>query len=427
MAFSPDSVSVLGSTVEVSELESLSQGSLIVGDGVGAPTTLAVGGDGLVLVADSAQPEGIKWASIAGAGDVVGPASSVDNTLVRFDSTTGKLIQGSTVVLDDSGNFTSVTSITIANTGLKVFDTNASHTLSIVPASDLTGKRTLSIITGDSNRSLTISGTADISGTNTGDQTITLTGDVTGSGTSSFAATIANDAVTYAKIQNVSATDKVLGRSTAGAGDIEEIACTAAGRALIDDADATAQRSTLGLGSIATQNSNGVSITGGTITGITDLAIADGGTGASSASVAFNNLSPLTTKGDIVVSTGATNTRLGVGSNGQVLTADSAQASGLKWATPAVGDVVGPASATDSSIPLFDTTTGKLLKGSDIIVDISENLSGVNSITFTTAGGIKSGTSDTNTLLIQAYDVDGTAYTTLDRKSTRLNSSHITI
>ena len=46
---------------------------------------------------------------------------------------------------------------------------------------------------------------------------------------------IDNDAVTYAKIQNVSAPDKVLGRVTTGAGDIEEIACTAAGRALIDD------------------------------------------------------------------------------------------------------------------------------------------------------------------------------------------------
>ena len=59
--------------------------------------------------------------------------------------------------------------------------------------------------------------------------------------------TIDNDAVTYAKIQNVSATDKLLGRSTAGAGNVEEITCTAAGRALLDDADAAAQRATLGV------------------------------------------------------------------------------------------------------------------------------------------------------------------------------------
>jgi len=62
-----------------------------------------------------------------------------------------------------------------------------------------------------------------ISGTNTGDQTITLTGNVTGSGTGSFAATIADDAVTYAKIQNVTATDRILGRDSAGAGVVEEI------------------------------------------------------------------------------------------------------------------------------------------------------------------------------------------------------------
>ena len=47
----------------------------------------------------------------------------------------------------------------------------------------------------------------------------THTGDVTGSG----ALTIADDAVTYAKMQNVSATDRVLGRDSAGAGVVEEI------------------------------------------------------------------------------------------------------------------------------------------------------------------------------------------------------------
>lgn len=48
-----------------------------------------------------------------------------------------------------------------------------------------------------------------------------------------------------ADILQMSATDKLLGRSTAGAGNVEEIACTAAGRALIDDADTAAQRTTL--------------------------------------------------------------------------------------------------------------------------------------------------------------------------------------
>lgn len=49
---------------------------------------------------------------------------------------------------------------------------------------------------------------------------------------------------------------------------------TAAGRNLLDDADAGAQRTTLGLGTMATQNANNVAITGGTIDGI----VLDGGT-----------------------------------------------------------------------------------------------------------------------------------------------------
>lgn len=65
---------------------------------------------------------------------------------------------------------------------------------------------------------------------------------------------INNQGVTYARMQNVSDTDKLLGRSTAGAGSVEEIACTAAGRALLDDTDAAAQRTTLGLGTAATRN-----------------------------------------------------------------------------------------------------------------------------------------------------------------------------
>lgn len=67
----------------------------------------------------------------------------------------------------------------------------------------------------------TFSGTS--SGTNTGDQTITLTGDVTGSGTGSFAATIASNAVTYAKMQTVSAASRLLGRGTAGTTAVREI------------------------------------------------------------------------------------------------------------------------------------------------------------------------------------------------------------
>jgi len=56
---------------------------------------------------------------------------------------------------------------------------------------------------------------------------------------------------------------------TTGVDTWAETPITAAGRALIDDATAGDQRTTLGLGTIATQNANAVAITGGTFSGIT--------------------------------------------------------------------------------------------------------------------------------------------------------------
>lgn len=85
-----------------------------------------------------------------------------------------------------------------------------------------------------------------------------------------------------------SAADK--GIQFTGSGTAATYDLTTAGKALLDDADASAQRTTLGLGTIATQAANNVSISGGSVTGITDLAVADGGTGSSTASGARTNL-----------------------------------------------------------------------------------------------------------------------------------------
>lgn len=89
----------------------------------------------------------------------------------------------------------------------------------------------------------------------------------------------------------------------------------------------------------------------------TALPIANGGTGQTSAASAFGALSPLTTKGDILAYS-TLNARLPVGANGEVLTADSTQALGVKWAAAGGGSFVAQTSATGEA-QLPGGTTGQ--------------------------------------------------------------------
>jgi hypothetical protein len=145
------------------------------------------------------------------------------------------------------------------------------------------------------------------------------------------------------------------------------------------------------------------------------IPISSGGTGQSAKDAAFNALAPTTTKGDIIANSGTTNIRVPVGTDGQILIADSTQTSGVKWgsvtgagtvtsvgitppafltASSAItssgnisltyngtaipvtsggtalefatlstgGDVSGPASSTDAQLAIFDGGTGKVIR-----------------------------------------------------------------
>lgn len=73
--------------------------------------------------------------------------------------------------------------------------------------------------------------------------------------------------------------------------------------------------------------------TAGTASNVTGtVAIANGGTGQTTQTAAFDALSPATTKGDLIVDNGTNNVRLAVGTDAYVLTADSTAATGVKWA-----------------------------------------------------------------------------------------------
>jgi hypothetical protein len=82
-----------------------------------------------------------------------------------------------------------------------------------------------------------------------------------------------------------------LGNPTASAGATSTgTTFGATGEDLAATATPALARSVLELGTMATQTASSVAITGGAISGITDLALADGGTGASSAAGAYNNI-----------------------------------------------------------------------------------------------------------------------------------------
>lgn len=143
------------------------------------------------------------------AGADATTADIADSTNKRYvtDSDLTKLSNTSGTNTGDQNLFST---IAVSGQSNVVADTTG-DTLTLVAGSNVT------ITTDASTDTITIAASGGGGGISDGDK-----GDITVS-SSGTVWTIDNDAVTYAKIQNVSNTNRILGRSTAGAGDIEEI------------------------------------------------------------------------------------------------------------------------------------------------------------------------------------------------------------
>jgi hypothetical protein len=117
---------------------------------------------------------------------------------------------------------------------------------------------------------------------------------------------------------------------------------------LSDLASASTARTNLGLGTIATQAASSVAITGGSVTGITDITVADGGTGASTAANARTNLGAAASgaNSDITSLTGLT-TALTVAQGGTGTTTSTGSGNVVLSTSPTL---VTPALGTPSAL-----------------------------------------------------------------------------
>jgi hypothetical protein len=314
-------------------------GDLIIGNGTNSATRLAIGTNGYVLTSNgttaswSASTGGVT--SVTGTSPVVssGGATPAISMAAATTSVSGYLTSTDWNTFNNkgSGTVTSVSGTTgnITSTGGA---TPVINLASGVATAGTSGSATLvPVVTIDTyGRVTSITTAANPQGTVT---SVTGTSPIASSGGATPALSLS---ASYGDTQNPYASktaNYVLAapNGTAGAPTFRAIVAA----------------------DIPTLNQN----TTGTASNVTGtVVIANGGTGATTAAAAFNALSPITTAGDLILGNGTNSaTRLGIGSNGYVLTSNGTTAS---WAATAGGtSLSNDTSTTSFEYPLFAAAT----------------------------------------------------------------------
>ena len=119
-----------------------SDGAVVLKGAATTGVTIAAGAKALVAW------NGSDFVQVGGTGDVVGPASATDNAIVRFDLTSGKLIQNSVVTIaDTTGDISGVGTLNATTadlTNLEVTNIKAKDGTAAASIADSTGKITVS-------------------------------------------------------------------------------------------------------------------------------------------------------------------------------------------------------------------------------------------------------------------------------------------
>lgn len=340
-------------------------------------------------------------AAVLPTGDVTfdhdGLFSITDNAIVNSDISTlaainrNKLASGSSnrlVINDASGVMTDATAIT-ANRAL-ISDSNGIPVASAVTATTLAFMDATSSVQSQLNSKLTVSLTTpaqgDIiyyNGTNWSNLALGTSGYVlTSNGT-----TVSWQAGTSNGLPSGGTTNQYLKKNSNS------------------NYDATWDTLTIADVSDIVSTASEINILSG-VTGVdsTEISYLNGVTDFIQTQINARLLNTLSHHSIFIGGPSNTAVQVGVGAEGSVLTVVSGHPT---WQTPPTpGDVSGPLSTTDNAIVRWNGTDGTSIQNSGVLVDDSSN------ITLPTGAALQTSTSDTNTLLLQAYDVDGAAYTT---------------
>jgi hypothetical protein len=319
-----------------------SSGQVLVSGGAGAPTWGSA-----IVVSDQA-------ANVVYAGPTAGPAApTAFRALVNAD------LPASGVSANTYGSSSLIPILTVNAQGVV---TNASTTA----------------FSGGSVTSI------DVSGGTTG--LTTSGGPITASGTITLAGTLAIASGGSGQTTAQAAMDAFAGAVTSGS--------------YLRGNGTNVVMNTIQVADVPTLNQN----TTGTAAGLSaTLAIASGGTSQTTASAAFNALSPVTATGDLILGTGVNAAgRLAIGSNGYLLTSDGTTAS---WAAAPAGGVTTFSSGTTGLTPSGATSGAVTLAGTLALVN--GGTGAVNAADART--NLVAAESGTNSDITELYALNGTS------------------